>query len=85
MFSPTSPGLVCSLILTGLKYGERQVPVTTKRTPLNDTIMVVQDGSFAEELFLVPQNCPACSECNDDRPHLSGCRSKTSSYVGKHT
>ncbi|GFW21186.1 transposable element Tcb1 transposase [Trichonephila clavipes] len=38
-------GLVCSLILAGLKYGERQVPVTTKRTPLNDTVTVVQDGS----------------------------------------
>ncbi|PRD30851.1 UNVERIFIED_CONTAM: hypothetical protein NCL1_25141 [Trichonephila clavipes] len=24
---------------------ERQVPVTTKRTPLNDTVTVVQDGS----------------------------------------
>ncbi|GFT70001.1 HTH_Tnp_Tc3_2 domain-containing protein [Trichonephila clavipes] len=52
---PTSPGLVCSLILVGLKYGERQVPVTTKRTPLNDTVTVVQDGSFLEELFLVPE------------------------------
>ncbi|GFT54095.1 HTH_Tnp_Tc3_2 domain-containing protein [Trichonephila clavipes] len=28
-----------------------QVPVTTKRTPLNDTIRVVQDGSFGEEFF----------------------------------
>ncbi|GFV81362.1 transposable element Tcb2 transposase [Trichonephila clavipes] len=45
MFSPTSPGLVCSLILAGLQYGERQVPVNTKRTPLNDTVTVVQDGS----------------------------------------
>ncbi|GFV24894.1 transposable element Tcb2 transposase [Trichonephila clavipes] len=36
--------LVCSLILVGLYYGERQVPVTTKRTPLNDTVTVVQDG-----------------------------------------
>ncbi|GFV86868.1 HTH_Tnp_Tc3_2 domain-containing protein [Trichonephila clavipes] len=26
--------------------GERQVPVTTKRTPLNDTVTVVQDGSL---------------------------------------
>ncbi|GFV87127.1 DDE_3 domain-containing protein [Trichonephila clavipes] len=34
---PTSPGLVCSLILSGLQYGERHVPVTTKRTPFNDT------------------------------------------------
>ncbi|GBN46939.1 hypothetical protein AVEN_90641-1 [Araneus ventricosus] len=49
------PGLVCSLILAGLSYGERQVPVTTKRTPLNDTVTVVQDGSFGEELFLVPE------------------------------
>ncbi|GFT96667.1 HTH_Tnp_Tc3_2 domain-containing protein [Trichonephila clavipes] len=55
VFSPTRPGLVCSLILTGLLYGERQVPVTTKRTPLNDTVTVVQDGSFGEELFLVPE------------------------------
>ncbi|GFY13223.1 cubilin [Trichonephila clavipes] len=39
-------GLVCSLILAGLLYGERQVTVTTKRTPLNDTITVVQDGSL---------------------------------------
>ncbi|PRD22012.1 UNVERIFIED_CONTAM: hypothetical protein NCL1_50244 [Trichonephila clavipes] len=23
------------------------------------------------------QNCPACSECNDDRPHLTGCHSGT--------
>ncbi|GFX35321.1 transposable element Tcb1 transposase [Trichonephila clavipes] len=38
--------LVCSLILAGLYYGEHQVPVTTKRTPLNDTVTVVQDGSF---------------------------------------
>ncbi|GFY36037.1 integrase catalytic domain-containing protein [Trichonephila clavipes] len=34
---------------------ERQVPVTTKRTPLNDTVTVEQDGSFGEELFLVPE------------------------------
>ncbi|GFV88927.1 HTH_Tnp_Tc3_2 domain-containing protein [Trichonephila clavipes] len=53
--SPTSPGLVCSLILTGLKYGERQVPVTTERTPLSDTVTVVRDGSFGEELLLVPE------------------------------
>ncbi|GFX45906.1 uncharacterized protein TNCV_3607671 [Trichonephila clavipes] len=45
----------------------RQVPVTTKRTPLNNTVTVVQDGSFREELFLF----------NDDRPHLSGCHSGT--------
>ncbi|GFU57282.1 HTH_Tnp_Tc3_2 domain-containing protein [Trichonephila clavipes] len=32
-----------------------QVPVTTKRTPLNDTVTVVQDGSVGEELFLVPE------------------------------
>ncbi|GFU23411.1 DDE_3 domain-containing protein [Trichonephila clavipes] len=25
------------------------------RTPLNDTVMVVQDGSFGEELFFVPE------------------------------
>ncbi|GFX55443.1 HTH_Tnp_Tc3_2 domain-containing protein [Trichonephila clavipes] len=55
MFSPTSLGLVCSLNLTGLEYGEHQVPVTTKRTPLNDTVTVVQDGSFGEELFLIPE------------------------------
>ncbi|GBM85853.1 hypothetical protein AVEN_192592-1 [Araneus ventricosus] len=54
-YFPTSPGLVCSLILAGLSYGERQVPITTKRTPLKDTITVVQDGSFGEELFLVPE------------------------------
>ncbi|GFW09838.1 HTH_Tnp_Tc3_2 domain-containing protein [Trichonephila clavipes] len=29
--------------------------VTTKRTPLNDTVTMVQDGSFGEELFLVPE------------------------------
>ncbi|GFT72371.1 transposable element Tcb1 transposase [Trichonephila clavipes] len=45
-------GLVCSLILNGLKYGERQVPVTTKRTPLNDTVTVVQDGSFGGGIIL---------------------------------
>ncbi|GFX27141.1 HTH_Tnp_Tc3_2 domain-containing protein [Trichonephila clavipes] len=28
------------------RYGERQVPVTTKRTSLNDTVTVVQDGLF---------------------------------------
>ncbi|GFU63668.1 HTH_Tnp_Tc3_2 domain-containing protein [Trichonephila clavipes] len=54
MFS-TSPGLVCSLILAGLYYGERQVPVTTKRTPFNDTATVFQEGSFGEELFLAPE------------------------------
>ncbi|GBL76514.1 hypothetical protein AVEN_53258-1 [Araneus ventricosus] len=54
-WSCVSPGLVCSLILAGLSYGERQVPVTTKRTPLNDTVTVVQDGLFGEELFLVPE------------------------------
>ncbi|GFU32843.1 HTH_Tnp_Tc3_2 domain-containing protein [Trichonephila clavipes] len=37
------------------RYGERQLPVTTKRTSLNDTVTVVQDGSFGEELFLVPE------------------------------
>ncbi|GFW56216.1 transposable element Tcb1 transposase [Trichonephila clavipes] len=46
---------VCNLILAGLQYGKRQVPVTTKRTPLNDIVSVVQDGSFGEELFLVPE------------------------------
>ncbi|GFU76597.1 transposable element Tcb1 transposase [Trichonephila clavipes] len=29
-----------------------QLPITTKRTPLNNTVMVVQDGSFGEELIL---------------------------------
>ncbi|GFS83162.1 transposable element Tcb1 transposase [Trichonephila clavipes] len=29
LWTPTSSGLVCSLILAGLNYGERQVPVTT--------------------------------------------------------
>ncbi|GFY07127.1 transposable element Tcb1 transposase [Trichonephila clavipes] len=47
--------LVCSLILAGLSYGELQVLVITKRTPLNDTVTVVQDSSFGEELFLVPE------------------------------
>ncbi|GFX32611.1 transposable element Tc3 transposase [Trichonephila clavipes] len=27
------------------------------------------------------QNGPACSECNDDRPHLSGCHSGTCAFV----
>ncbi|GFW45391.1 HTH_Tnp_Tc3_2 domain-containing protein [Trichonephila clavipes] len=40
----------------------------SKRTPLNDTVTVLQDGPFGEEL---------CSVCNDDRPHLSGCHSET--------
>ncbi|GFS90036.1 uncharacterized protein TNCV_507421 [Trichonephila clavipes] len=31
-----------------------QIPVF-KRTPLDDTVTVVQDGSFGEELFLVPE------------------------------
>ncbi|GFU73168.1 hypothetical protein TNCV_4117891 [Trichonephila clavipes] len=31
------------------------------------------------------QNRPACSECNDDRPHLSGCHSGTCTFVsGRH-
>ncbi|GFU87851.1 DDE_3 domain-containing protein [Trichonephila clavipes] len=34
---------------------ERQVPITTKRTALNDTVTVVQDGSFGEEIFFVPE------------------------------
>ncbi|GFT00379.1 DDE_3 domain-containing protein [Trichonephila clavipes] len=42
----TSPGLSCSLILAGLSYGERQVPVTIKRTPLNGTVSVVQNCIF---------------------------------------
>ncbi|GFT86677.1 DDE_3 domain-containing protein [Trichonephila clavipes] len=46
--------------------------------PLNDTVTEVQDGSFGEELFLVPE-LSACSECNDDGPHLSGCYSGTTS------
>ncbi|GFV55933.1 HTH_Tnp_Tc3_2 domain-containing protein [Trichonephila clavipes] len=29
--------------------------ITTKRTPLNDTVTGVQDVSFGEELFLVPE------------------------------
>ncbi|GFW10520.1 transposable element Tcb1 transposase [Trichonephila clavipes] len=29
-----------------------QLPITPKRTPLNDAVMVVQDGSFGEELIL---------------------------------
>ncbi|GFW64355.1 transposable element Tcb1 transposase [Trichonephila clavipes] len=31
-----------------------RVPGTTKRTPMNDNVSVLQDGSFGEELFLVP-------------------------------
>ncbi|GFT52100.1 HTH_Tnp_Tc3_2 domain-containing protein [Trichonephila clavipes] len=38
-----------------LIWRESQVPVNTKRTPLNDAVTVVQDGSFGEELFLVPE------------------------------
>ncbi|GFW77493.1 DDE_3 domain-containing protein [Trichonephila clavipes] len=38
-----SPGLACSLILTGFSYGECQVPVTTST---NNTVLVVQDCSF---------------------------------------
>ncbi|PRD28087.1 UNVERIFIED_CONTAM: hypothetical protein NCL1_33486 [Trichonephila clavipes] len=44
-----------SLVSSFQLHGERQVPVTTKRTPLNDTVTVVQDGSFVEELFVVPE------------------------------
>ncbi|GFS49766.1 DDE_3 domain-containing protein [Trichonephila clavipes] len=40
-----SPGFVCGLIIAGLSYGERQLPFTTKRTSLNYTVSVVQDGS----------------------------------------
>ncbi|GFY28894.1 hypothetical protein TNCV_4720251 [Trichonephila clavipes] len=46
------PCLVSSL---QLPYGERQVPVTIKSTPVNDTVTMVQDGSFGDELFLVPE------------------------------
>ncbi|GFS57029.1 HTH_Tnp_Tc3_2 domain-containing protein [Trichonephila clavipes] len=36
-----SPGLACSLILIGHSYEECQVPITIKKTSLNDTISVV--------------------------------------------
>ncbi|GFV66704.1 alpha-ketoglutarate-dependent dioxygenase alkB-like protein [Trichonephila clavipes] len=36
----------CRLILNGLLYEERQIPVTTKRISLNDTVSVVPDCSF---------------------------------------
>ncbi|GFX99270.1 uncharacterized protein TNCV_2494511 [Trichonephila clavipes] len=42
----TTPSLACSLLLTGFSYGDHQVPVTTKRTSLNDTVLVVRDCSF---------------------------------------
>ncbi|GBN05465.1 hypothetical protein AVEN_30736-1 [Araneus ventricosus] len=48
MFSDESRFSLQSDSRPGLSYGERQVPVTTKRTPLNDTVTVVQDGSFGE-------------------------------------
>ncbi|GFV71034.1 HTH_Tnp_Tc3_2 domain-containing protein [Trichonephila clavipes] len=57
----------------------------TMRTPLKDTVMVVQNDSFGKELFLF-QNRPACSECNNDRPHLTGCHSGTTCTIvsGSH-
>ncbi|GFU33119.1 HTH_Tnp_Tc3_2 domain-containing protein [Trichonephila clavipes] len=41
--------------------------------------------AFGEELFLVPE-LTTCSECNDDRPLLSGCHSGTTcTFVsGRH-
>ncbi|GFY25253.1 HTH_Tnp_Tc3_2 domain-containing protein [Trichonephila clavipes] len=51
---------------------------TTKRTPLNDTVTVVQDGSSAEELFLVPPRTDLhVQNVTNDRLHLSGCHSGT--------
>ncbi|GFV83879.1 hypothetical protein TNCV_387871 [Trichonephila clavipes] len=41
-----SPSLACSLILAELSYGERQVPVNTKRASLKDSVSVVQDCLF---------------------------------------
>ncbi|GFW98880.1 transposable element Tcb1 transposase [Trichonephila clavipes] len=38
------------------------VPVTTKRTPLNDTVTVVQDGLCLGRNYSWFQNWPACSE-----------------------
>ncbi|GFW71357.1 HTH_Tnp_Tc3_2 domain-containing protein [Trichonephila clavipes] len=55
MFSDESRFSLQSDSRRTFKYGERQVPITTKRTPLNGTVMVVLDGSFGEELFLVPE------------------------------
>ncbi|KFM59670.1 hypothetical protein X975_13329, partial [Stegodyphus mimosarum] len=55
VYFPTSPGLACSLILAGLSYGELQVPVTTKKTSLSDSVAVVQECSFGVELFWVPE------------------------------
>ncbi|GFW30822.1 fatty acid synthase [Trichonephila clavipes] len=39
-------GLACNLVLVGFSYGECQVPISTKRTSLNDTVSEVQDCSF---------------------------------------
>ncbi|GFT19621.1 HTH_Tnp_Tc3_2 domain-containing protein [Trichonephila clavipes] len=55
MFSDESRFSLQSDSRRTLLYGERPVPVTTKRTPLNDTVTVVHDGSFGDELFLVPE------------------------------
>ncbi|GFV17776.1 transposable element Tcb1 transposase [Trichonephila clavipes] len=53
MFSPASPGLVCSLILAELLNGERQVPVTTKRTVfLEQHLRLFQGAMGAEFLFM---------------------------------
>ncbi|GBN15026.1 hypothetical protein AVEN_16303-1 [Araneus ventricosus] len=43
----------------------RQVPVTTKRTPLNDNVTVVQDGSFGRNI-LGSRTDLHKPECNDD-------------------
>ncbi|GFT22945.1 DDE_3 domain-containing protein [Trichonephila clavipes] len=46
------PGLAFSLVLAGLLYGERQVPVTIKRTSMNDTISGVQNCLFDGGIIL---------------------------------
>ncbi|GFV39102.1 HTH_Tnp_Tc3_2 domain-containing protein [Trichonephila clavipes] len=55
MFSDESRFILQSDSRRTLIWRARGIRYYTKRTPLNDTVTVVQDGSFGEELFLVPE------------------------------
>ncbi|GFX19686.1 uncharacterized protein TNCV_2075941 [Trichonephila clavipes] len=45
-----------------------------------------RDSNYLGRNYSWFQNCPECLECNDDRPHLSGCHSGTTSMFvsGRH-
>ncbi|GFU89814.1 transposable element Tcb1 transposase [Trichonephila clavipes] len=51
-----------------------RVPCTyyTRRTPLNDTVTVIAGWLVLGEINLGSRTAPHVSNCNDDRPHLSG-------------